>query len=140
MNEPRSAQSPRVRVQLVSGTESRTKQSETDACDIRKIMAKYRQSGVQPVHRIGEPVYGDFTTTVQLQEGLQSHINAQRSFLALPSAFRKELKHDPANLVDWLQDERNRDRANEMGILAPDAKPPQPSPPDPGGDAASEPE
>ncbi|AXL14745.1 internal scaffolding protein [Microviridae sp.] len=102
----------------IGDPETRTKQSEAAACEIRNIMKQYRSNGVLPKFDLGQGSYGDFSTTIDMQQALQASVDVEIAFLELPSGFRAELGNDPANLIDWLNDERNRPRAEELGIVA----------------------
>ena len=102
----------------------RTKQSEKDACDINLIMAKYVKTGHIEHQRNYAPEY-DFATSMDFHQALNLVTNANELFEALPAGTRKKFYNDPAQFLDFVQDENNLDEMIEMGL----AKHPSPAEP-----------
>jgi hypothetical protein len=50
-------------------------------------------------------------------ENYQRCKQAEELFNNLPSALRKELDNNPANLLPFIQDEKNKERCYEYGLL-----------------------
>lgn len=97
---------------------SRTKQEPKDECNINSIMARYAQTGIIDHVAAVQPIYEDVAgISVDYQEALRIVENAQVAFDALPSALRKELDNNPANLVSFIQSPDNYERCVEYGLL-----------------------
>lgn len=96
-----------------------TIQSEKDNCDINVIMQRYANCGTPlPFRTDGvQPVYADVSELGDYMENFQRCKLAEETFNALPSALRKELDYNPANLVSFIQDENNRERCVQYGLL-----------------------
>lgn len=96
-----------------------TIQSEKDNCDINVIMNRYATCGTPLPYRIDgiEPVYADVSELGDYMENFQRCKQAEEMFNALPSALRKELDNNPANLIPFIQDEKNKERCYEYGLL-----------------------
>lgn len=67
--------------------------------------------------------YGDFSGVGSYHESLNRVIEAQEQFMALPSNIRSRFNNDPGQLLDFLDDGRNRDEAIKLGLLKSDLSP-----------------
>lgn len=96
-----------------------TIQSEKDNCDINVIMNRYATCGTPLPYRTDgvQPVYADVSDLGDYMENFQRCKQAEEMFNALPSALRKELDNNPANLLPFIQDEKNKERCYEYGLL-----------------------
>lgn len=96
-----------------------TIQSEKDNCDINVIMNRYATCGTPlPCRTDGvQPVYADVSELGDYMENYQRCKQAEEMFNALPSALRKELDNNPANLLAFIQNEANRERCVEYGLI-----------------------
>lgn len=96
-----------------------TIQSEKDNCDINVIMNRYATCGTPLPYRTDgvQPVYADVSELGDYMENFQRCKQAEELFNALPSALRKELDNNPANLIPFIQDEKNKERCYEYGLL-----------------------
>lgn len=96
-----------------------TIQSEKDNCDINVIMNRYATCGTPLPYRTDgvQPVYADVSELGDYMENFQRCKQAEEMFNNLPSALRKELDNNPANLLPFIQDEKNKERCYEYGLL-----------------------
>lgn len=96
-----------------------TIQSEKDNCDINVIMNRYATCGTPLPYRTDglEPVYADVSELGDYMENFQRCKQAEEMFNALPSALRKELDNNPANLIPFIQDKKNESRCIEYGLI-----------------------
>lgn len=96
-----------------------TVQSEKDNCDINVIMNRYATCGTPLPYRtdVVQPVYADVSELGDYMENYQRCKQAEEMFNNLPSALRKELDNNPANLLPFIQDEKNKERCYEYGLL-----------------------
>lgn len=96
-----------------------TIQSEKDNCDINVIMNRYATCGTPLPCRTDsvQPVYADVSELGDYMENFQRCKQAEEMFNNLPSALRKELDNNPANLLPFIQDEKNKERCYEYGLL-----------------------
>lgn len=118
MVEIRSAYSPRKRVSISFEGEGLTRQSFKKECDVNSIMAKYAKTGlIDHVSRV-EARYGDFTgAPSSYLEAMQTVIDGQTAFAALPASLRKEFDNDPALFLQFMSDPANVDRMRELKLL-----------------------
>jgi len=123
---------------------TKAQQSFQDECDINTIMSRYQQNGVLDHVQSIEGAYGDFSNVVDYQLGLNQILAAQDAFDQLPAKLRERFRNDPAELMTFLQDEKNRAEAEDLGLVekkSEGAPPPPPagtppaSPPAPEGGA-----
>lgn len=96
-----------------------TVQSEKDNCDINVIMNRYATCGTPLPYRTDgvQPVYADVSELGDYMENYQRCKQAEEMFNNLPSALRKELDNNPANLLPFIQDVKNKERCYEYGLL-----------------------
>lgn len=96
---------------------SMTEQHFKDECDINNIVKSYQATGVLPQGN-REPLFGDFAEfPTDLQASQQYFDDAAARFMELPATLRREFDNDPVKLLAFLQDDRNRDRAIQLGLV-----------------------
>lgn len=105
--------------------EGLTQQSFKEECDINNIMRRYNSTGVITHLNARAPEWGDFSSPVDFQAGLNTVLEAQAMFSDLPSDLRERFGNDPLKLLEFVADERNRDEAVKLGIV----KAPEPEAP-----------
>lgn len=111
----------RRRVQTKITGVSRTLQEPALDADIHNIMKKYVHThGPIPMPKILETV-NDFSDAADYQESLNRLIEAQEAFNSLPATTRADFQNNPANLISFLNDEKNYDKALEYGFISPEA-------------------
>lgn len=97
--------------------ERRTKTEFADDCDINKIMARYRKTGVLPdTARAAAARYGDFSEIPPYQEMRNRMIAAEELFAALPAVVRKEFDNDPGLFIQSAQTPEGRERMVKLGL------------------------
>ena len=99
---------------------SLAQQHMKDECDINIIVERFGVTGKFPVSPI-EPTYGDFSGVSDYHDALNRIEASNKAFMALPAKIRAKFDHDPNALLQFLQNEDNRDEAIEIGLI--DGKP-----------------
>ena len=107
---------PRRRVKVDCSGPSQVEQCHKDQININTIVAKAKKTGVVPM-RPGAVSYGDFSNVGSFEECLNAVNEARGAFMALPAALRKRFGNNPGNLLEFLDDEDNRQEAEELGLL-----------------------
>lgn len=97
--------------------DGKTQQSFKDEVDINTIVKRFGLTGELP-ENFSIPVSGDFTAAMSFQESMNLVRQAQESFMTLPGEMRDRFQHDPARLIAFLEDERNRDEAVKLGLVS----------------------
>jgi len=87
-----------------------------DECDINNILRQFNVTGLLPEQPLS-PRYGDFTGIGDYHTALNRVIAAQDEFEALPAQIRARFDNDPANLIEFLENETNRPEAEELGLV-----------------------
>lgn len=106
----------RKRVQVDCGGVSRTKESEKESCDINKIIAKYRKTGVVTHRKEYGGRYGDFSSVTDFHTAQNVVLAAQEMFMTLPSHIRKKFRNDPGEFLAFVDDPANVEEMIEMGL------------------------
>lgn len=107
----------RKRVGFQTQGASKTKQEQSSGCDINLIMKRYLKTG-ELTHIKENPRYGDFQDAQDYQTTLENVLQAQEDFQALPSNIRDYFNNDPANLLDFMSDSKNTEKAQELGLIS----------------------
>jgi len=112
----KTAYGSRKRVSFETTGESLTKQAFKNECNINNIMRKWRSTGVISHIRSSSGQYGDFSGVSDYQSALNAVMNAQDSFMALPSQLRSRFENDPAKFLAFTQDPNNFDEMVALGL------------------------
>ena len=102
---------------------SLTRQEFKTDCDVNVLMKKYRDHGIVPTMRVGDPVYMDCSEVPDFSTAMQVFIEAEKAFMSLPADVRKQMDNDPAKFVEFSQNPENLEQMRKWG-LAPPAKEP----------------
>jgi phage internal scaffolding protein len=105
-----------MRVSINEFPPTKTKQAHKEECDINVILKKFQQTGIAPQNS-ATPRYGDFSDVEDYQSALHAVMNANESFMALPSSIRKRFDNDPTNLLAFLSNPKNLDEAITLGLI-----------------------
>ena len=100
------------------GTETRTKREFGPEAEINNLMRRYLQTGELPIPNT-DPVYG-FANADDYLAQQQKLSDFRTMFELLPSEIREQCEGRPERLLDWLDDDRNADRALQLGLMTPD--------------------
>lgn len=97
-----------------------TQQHFKDECDINVIVDRYKVTGVlgDPLDT-RTPVYGDFSSMPEFIDAQNIIARASEQFASLPSDVRKRFDNNPALMLEFLQDENNREEAVKLGLVNP---------------------
>lgn len=130
---------PTVRTSIKFPNETMAKQSFRDETNINNIMKRYQNTGIiEHVQKV-QGSYGDFSNVQEYQLSLNQVIEAQEAFEQLPAQIRKRFNNDPAHLMSFLEDDKNREEAEKLGLVTPKPAPPEKAEKKPAGAAPQTP-
>jgi len=112
------------------GGPSKTKQEFRDQLDIKSIQKRYQETGILPQFQKQNSIFGDFTQIQGFEEAQCTIAKAKSAFERLPESIRRKFGYDPTNLHSFMMDEKNREEAVKMGLIAPEEPPEAPKPPE----------
>lgn len=98
-------------------------QDKRDSCDINRIVKKALRPDGQVDASLVQSLaktpgrFGDFTNAVDFQTLQNRVIRVRDAFMALPGDVRARFDNEPAKLIDFLSDPKNKKQAVEWGIL-----------------------
>lgn len=108
--------------------ENLAEQSHKEDTDINTIVRRIEKGvPLDPFSTRTNGVYGDFTQYQDYQQNLNTVIQAQEAFDSLRAEVRKRFDNDPAQLMKFLDDEKNREEAIQLGLLEPKKEPAVPT-------------
>ena len=108
---------PHERVTTNCGGISRTKQSFADECNINKIIAKFRKTGMISHLKATGGHYGDFTGVTDYRQALDAIREADASFATLPADIRRRFDNDPAQFLQFVSNPENAEALKDMGLV-----------------------
>lgn len=126
---------------LVTGP-GRTQQHFKDECDINKILAKYRKTGVVEHVTRARAIYGDFSQVKSAAENFDIVAKATAMFDMIPATIRNQFGNDIPSFLRFIDDPANFDQCVKWGIYdKPKVEKPSeaPTPAPPAEPAAPEP-
>lgn len=97
-----------------------TQQHFKDEADINNIIAKFNRTGflVDPLTSVTrQPMFGEFDNIPDFRETQNMIAMAKENFMELPSELRKRFHNDAVELLEFLQDENNKDEAIRLGLV-----------------------
>jgi phage internal scaffolding protein len=62
-------------------------------------------------------VYGDFSGVTDYHSALNKINATMDDFMALPAQLRVRFGHDPVQLLEFLENDQNRDEAIQLGLI-----------------------
>lgn len=126
INPVRNRFSDRAPVRPPKGGESLTKQDFAEEANINNLVQRHlgggtfeRPRGV-PLQMPGasrQPIFGDFSSSLDYQSQLDRLNDARQAFNDLPARFRGRFNNNPRDLIRWLEDPKNHEQARKYGLL-----------------------
>ena len=87
-----------------------------EECDINTIMERFGRTG-ELIAPIRMPQYGDFDGVNDYHSAMNAIVEAQSAFDSLPAKVRARFGNDPAEFLDFVYNEENRDEAIRLGLV-----------------------
>ena len=87
-----------------------------DECDINNILRQFNITGLLPEATLS-PRYGDFTGISDYHTALNQVIAAEDEFMSLPATLRARFDNNPAQLIEFLDNDQNYDEAVKLGLV-----------------------
>lgn len=98
---------------------SKTQQSFKKSCDIGAKIRKYSRTGMWGNNVPTESLkFGDFSNGIDFLTAQNKVARARQIFESLPSKVRMKFNNNPANLLDFVKDEKNIFVASELGLVS----------------------
>lgn len=107
----------RIRVSFSCGEQEVTKQSHKAECDINNILRQYQRTGIMTHVQNARPTYGDLPSNVDFQQAMNTILEAEAAFLALPSKVRAHFENDPERFLASFGDPKQADDLRRFGLL-----------------------
>ena len=95
---------------------SMAQQQFREECDINTIMERFGRTG-ELIAPIRMPQYGDFDGVNDYHSAMNAIVEAQSAFDQLPAKVRARFGNDPAEFLDFVYNEENRDEAIRLGLV-----------------------
>ena len=118
----------RERVRYQTTGKPLTEQSHKKDCDIRFIMKKAEKTGMLTHVNNNQASYMDLASRPEFMEAQIVLAEAKSVFETIPAKVREKFKNDPAEFLEFIQNEENRETITELGFST-DHLPPLPEAP-----------
>lgn len=93
-----------------------TEQSFKDACDINRIMSKWR-GPLPPVCMAARETFRDVSNVEDFQSIQNAVLDATEAFKTLSANMRARFGHDVVNLIDFVRNPANMEEAIKLGLI-----------------------
>lgn len=131
---------PRKKYQTQNTKPSLTVQSDGPRADIKKLVARYKKTGIVDHLNRAQLQYLDVTNFNDFQDVMETVATAKSMFMELPPQIREFFNNDPAQWLDAAHDPEKRTALVEAGYIAPpESGDPTPTPDAPSGTSSEEP-
>lgn len=97
---------------------SRTKQSFAEEADINTLVRRFNITGQIP-QNVRPPLLEDFTDVFDFHSAQNALVEANRSFMRMPSSVRNRFQNDPAQFVEFCSNPENLEEMRKMGLADP---------------------
>lgn len=102
------------------------KQAMAEQCDINTLVKRWERTGSVGLSFNSTPAqFIDVSEVPDYQSALNTVLKAQSSFAGLSSSIRDRFQNDPAQLLAFLDNEKNRDEAVMLGLVSAPAAAPE---------------
>lgn len=110
---------PREGTQVGGFAPTPTQQHFANECDVNQIVKRAKKTGylVDPLAPRRQPQFDDYSEAKSYHEIRNQIAIADEKFQSLPAAIRRRFDHDPAKLLAFLSDEKNRLEAETLGLV-----------------------
>lgn len=98
--------------------ENMTQQQFKEDSDINTIVRRFGLTGELP-DDFKMPQSGDFTGVNDFHAAMNTVRAAEEEFMRVPAELRARFNNDPGRLMQFLDDDKNRDEAQKLGLLKP---------------------
>jgi len=97
---------------------SRTKSEFAEECNINNIVNRGLKSGILP-SGTRKPLFDDYSEVNDYVQIQRTIVEAEQNFMQLDAETRQFFSNNVANLLDFIDDPANAEKAAEMGLIAP---------------------
>lgn len=98
---------------------SLTKQADADDADINVIVGRFGLGPHDPIPVVLPSWENQAVESMTFQDAMNIVVAGREAFDMQPASIRTEFDNNPMKFADFLANDRNRSRAEEMGLLAP---------------------
>lgn len=96
----------------------KTDQSFKDDCNVNFIVSRFMKTGQISHLAKRQGHYSDMSyAPSDLLEAYKVVKDAEEAFASLPAAVRKRFENNPSEILQFLEDPKNRDEAIELGLI-----------------------
>lgn len=103
-----------------------TDQSQTNDCDINRILERASLTGVLPGVDV-ERLYQDYSDVPDFHAAMEIVLHAQEQFDSLDAKVRKRFNNSPVEFLEFANDPGNAQELVNMGLATARPTPPPPS-------------
>lgn len=95
---------------------TKTQQQFAEDADINVIVRRFGLTGELP-DDYRAPQSGDFTGVTDYHSALNAVREADAAFMEVPAEIRARFDNDPAKLIKFVENAKNREEAIELGLV-----------------------
>lgn len=91
-------------------------QSARDEADINTIVKRFGVTGQLP-QSVAVPSFIEFNEVFDYQSAMNLIIESDKAFMKMPAEVRARFGNNPHAFLEFVDDERNREEAEKLGII-----------------------
>lgn len=107
----------RMRIQRLNELPSLTSKEFKDDCNTGNMVRKFTRDIPQLINQDQGMMYGEGIQGITLKTAMNQQIEADQMFNQLPAKIREAFHNSPVELLTFLEDRNNMDRAKELGLI-----------------------
>lgn len=93
-----------------------TIQSEKDNCDINVILERFNVGVPAPLNKL-PPIELEWDQAGNFQDSMNLIVAAREAFMEIPAKVRARFHNDPAEYLDFVYNDDNREEAILLGLI-----------------------
>ena len=113
-----------------------TVQSEAENCDINVILERFGQGIPPPINTL-PPSETEWDSSSSFQSAMNLIVQSREAFMEIPANIRARFHNDPAEYLEFVYNDANRDEAILLGLIPKPESPVDSSAGDSGSTSAS---
>ena len=93
-----------------------TVQSEAENCDINVILERFGQGIPPPINTL-PPSETEWDSSSSFQSAMNLIVQSREAFMEIPANIRARFHNDPAEYLEFVYNDANRDEAILLGLI-----------------------
>lgn len=94
-----------------------TQQHLAEDCDINNIILKHARGEAVNIIDPAQMIYGDFTSLEDFHSTMNRLKRTEEAWEQMPANIKKRFNQNPGELIEFLNNDANREEAEQLGLV-----------------------